>query len=355
MEKPFLQQAEKDKQDYEELRKMYESDAAAKARGEDVPDRPELHDIEYHAPKPVISGLDQPSAVMASGKLEPDIPKEEEDSFAAFTHDDDADDEADAKPKDGSLAIDDFSGFHDPLSIDGMDLGGFEVVANENSNGDQQQWDEIQQLMGDGSKSAPKLETDTEDVSVAPALSEAKAATAAEIDTAGPPVKSEAEVDEIARQAEGDLVVPPAAEDAQPTESVNELPTASLPDGLDEAPSDSAPEVDMAGSVPEPSSAVLSEPLTEQITTPAPAFSDQALQDAPKDSFDAAALTGSTLPEVVADNFTPDEEDEEPLDGDDYNPDYEVQETVEPAREAMLDSGGEETVGRTEPGAMDAV
>ncbi|TXT08125.1 uncharacterized protein COLE_05049 [Cutaneotrichosporon oleaginosum] len=44
--RPYLQQAEKDKQEYEALRKIYEDDAAARQRGEAQSDRPIFKEIE---------------------------------------------------------------------------------------------------------------------------------------------------------------------------------------------------------------------------------------------------------------------------------------------------------------------
>lgn len=41
-----MQQAEKDKQEYEALRKIYEDDAAARARGDNINDRPVFKEIE---------------------------------------------------------------------------------------------------------------------------------------------------------------------------------------------------------------------------------------------------------------------------------------------------------------------
>lgn len=51
-EKPYLAQAEKDKADYEEARKLYESDAAARARGEDVPERIMIDVSQSHVDPP---------------------------------------------------------------------------------------------------------------------------------------------------------------------------------------------------------------------------------------------------------------------------------------------------------------
>lgn len=101
---PYLQKAERDKQEYEAARKVYEEDAAARARGEDVPDRPPL---DANA---------SPLQVPQSLKVEK---KELE-----FT-----------SPEGG------FSGFHDPL--EGIDLPGLDAIPNHS-----EQWGDLHHLMG---------------------------------------------------------------------------------------------------------------------------------------------------------------------------------------------------------------
>ncbi|AFR92577.2 hypothetical protein C343_00454 [Cryptococcus neoformans C23] len=253
--RPYLEQAEHDKQTYETARKQYEEDSAARARGEDVP----IRAVEAPAspPKPPASILrsihgGQASATKSSpsvaesvphpaphSDLEPSItslgksssPNPASEPTLAQFH---------TSPRsiphyDASLEVDDFRGFSDPLNmdlsgLDGIDVGSMEVDAGGDS---EQPWDELQKLIGtedvysstklqpathivpDASATtrvAPASGFESSDISVAPSYAEAKNETQQEVSLNGTPEgnTNEPQVRHIAEAAEGELAVLPA-------------------------------------------------------------------------------------------------------------------------------------------------
>ncbi|KAL7420254.1 hypothetical protein Q5752_005223 [Cryptotrichosporon argae] len=115
--KPYLTQAERDKQEYENLRKAYEEDAAARARGETVPERPyvDLQNVSVVPPPSLL--IPKPKAEPADAKpdvqpvVEPDV-KPAKDSYMPTPN----------QPSDPTF--DEFPDFaHDSLGGHELDMG----------------------------------------------------------------------------------------------------------------------------------------------------------------------------------------------------------------------------------------
>ncbi|KAE8541205.1 hypothetical protein D1P53_002562 [Cryptococcus gattii VGV] len=254
--RPYLEQAEHDKQTYETARKQYEEDSAARARGEDVP----IRAVETPAspPKPPASILrsahgGQASATKSSPSLADSLPhppshsdlepvvtslgkspspnSASEPTLAQFhpsphsvPHYDPSLDE-----------VDEFQGFSDPLNMDLSGLGGIDVGSMGVGAGDdsEQSWDELQKLIGAEdvyssaklqpashivpaasaiARAAPASGFESSDISVAPSYAEANNETQQEASLNGSPEENriEAKVRHIAEAAEGELAVLPA-------------------------------------------------------------------------------------------------------------------------------------------------
>ncbi|RXK39629.1 hypothetical protein M231_03131 [Tremella mesenterica] len=292
--KPFLQQAEKDKQEYEAARKIYEDDAAARARGEDVPDRPLLP----HVSSPVTIDLksireepkqESPTARQALHQVEP--------TLAGFHHDSDEEvPHGDGSHPFESIEIDEFDGFHDPLALD---LSGLAEQAGQEHG----HWDALQNFMDthdpDQEEPHPLVnvevskpivaesavlaadELDEEpDTSVAPTLKEAVAETVEIQYSADQGV--EAPAPEVAVVAEGHLAVPqsilePVVDDKDvstpsgiPTEDIANLPPAGLPPVIDELPIDNAVQLGNANTSAEPVLPTDTTPVIEEAQPPVP-------------------------------------------------------------------------------------
>ncbi|WWC67228.1 uncharacterized protein I206_101135 [Kwoniella pini CBS 10737] len=256
--KPYLQQAENDKQEYEAARKIYEDEAAARARGEDVPRRPPAipESSTHPAPAPTSLLRDDvkaynPADHTSSDPVKPSSPAGEgvpssDNNFAGFESNPDHPGSSDHTPAHGSgdFELDDFKGFTDPLQD--MDLAGLEGITTNTADNNEPQWDELQKLMGttdDGydnssaedKPAAAEIQGETSDVagvSIAPSLEEAQASNDAQNVGA---LQSEAQVQDLATQAEGVSVVPQTLPQTNqegsgvPTEEVNELPPAGVP------------------------------------------------------------------------------------------------------------------------------
>ncbi|WVQ64400.1 uncharacterized protein L199_002566 [Kwoniella botswanensis] len=250
--KPYLQQAEHDKQEYEAARKIYEEEAAARARGEDVPLRPPVmpESSTHPAPapisllkddtKPYQSGEHSSSDPVKPSSPAGDHPPSSEPNFAGFENPDnnESNENTPAPNASGDFEMDEFKGFTDPLQD--MDLTGLEGIT-AGGDGNEPQWDELQKLMGttdDGydnsSEEKPKNEAiENPNISIAPTVAEAQAASNENQQFAG--IKSEAEVQNLATEAEGVSVVPQTLPQVNqegsgvPTEEVNELPPAGVP------------------------------------------------------------------------------------------------------------------------------
>ena len=351
---PYLQQAERDKQDYETQRKLYEGDAAARARGEDVPLRtlpiPDLP-IKLELPKPRKQG---PVTV----KPDPQLKGEDavDPDFGEFTHEDSSDH---IEGEGRSMEIEDFPGFHDPL--EDIDLSGFHQMSGDTAVEHGGQWGDLHHLMGglpDERKVVAPIESSTAgdvevgenpamppasldqemgapieesaDVSVAPTLTEAVGETS-ELAPALGSAPASLPLDpgpavplEIVAEDEGALSVPmfesestftnpdnAADSSGVPTEEVNELPPADLPPTIDELPmstvdqvrSASSPELPTAEAMDAPQSTPLG--LVNSLIT-AEANAEQSAPPAteerttyPAGSFETAMLSGEIAPEAV--------------------------------------------------------
>lgn len=249
--KPYLQQAEKDKQDYESARRLYEEDAAARARGEDVPPRPIV------VPEPVVN-LGIPRARRVVKKEEPIDIDVKEPNFGDFSH---------GTPEDHSLEVEDYQAF--PNTLEDLDLSTFRGVAAPGDRDQEVDW-ELGNLMGDGPEDAEDIKPtavadspsvakedvsmpavvveaahdpiETEETSVAPTVAEAFAETTLSTELK-PAATSEAVVRDFAAAAEGSLPVPSELAttlelepSGVPTEEVSELPPAGMPLVIDEFP-----------------------------------------------------------------------------------------------------------------------
>ncbi|WWC57682.1 uncharacterized protein I303_100216 [Kwoniella dejecticola CBS 10117] len=247
--KPYLQQAENDKQEYEAARKVYEDEAAARARGEDVPRRPPVipESSSHPAPAPTSLLRDDVKAYVpaihassdpakASSPAGDGVPSSD-NNFAGFENPDQPG-SSEHTPAQGSgdFELDEFKGFTDPLQD--MDLAGLEGIAANTTDNSEPQWDELQKLMGttddgyDNSSAESKAALTGDGVSFAPTIGEAQAANGTQNVGAN---QSEAQVQAIATQAEGVSVVPQTLPQVNqggsgvPTEEVNELPPAGVP------------------------------------------------------------------------------------------------------------------------------
>jgi hypothetical protein len=240
-----LQQAEKDKQDYEAARKVYEEDAAARARGEDVPMRT-YPEPAVDVPKPVIKEAqasdvaDKPLLTVAPNTelLKSEPLTGAETMFGSFSHTDvepTPEEETPHIDHDAAIEMDGFHGFGD--SLGNMDLS-FPSVDERNGG---QDWGELTNLMG-GDESKSITVSETADISVAPALDEAVHQTREDIPTDTTFPVDEPSVREIAQQAEGQVAVPSTEPEIRvgeaeisanasgvPTEEVNEQPTELPP------------------------------------------------------------------------------------------------------------------------------
>lgn len=290
---------------------MYEEDAAARARGEDVPTRLVHPEPSLYVPPMPASAMKQeykPQAPvntyneekpdhnfqsMANTSLTdaaPEAEAEPEPNFADYTRSSSEDkptlmagntetstNDANANFDQSIDLDDDFQGFADPLALDGMDM---ELSLSGMGPGqDQQQWGDLHDIMGgDGTPvdipvpTAPSNDADAdddEDVDEAPSMAEAaKQTTGLGLpDQVIPP----SEEREVAAVAEGELSVPSGLSDAPdaavasggnepaeaeadsgsgvPTEEVNELPPADLPPMVDELPASTADQVDAVDDV----------------------------------------------------------------------------------------------------------
>ncbi|KAK1921340.1 hypothetical protein DB88DRAFT_475231 [Papiliotrema laurentii] len=251
-DQPFLSQAEKDKQEYEAARKIYEEDAAARARGEDVPTRT-YPEPAVEVPKPVIKDVKPGDPIppnetpLLTTTPKTDAVKDEDSSmFPSFLSEhapssDPVGISGSAGGQEASTGID--FGFSDPLD---MEFGGFPNVNTGRTNGESGDWGNLTNLMGEETKPAAGANGN---VSVAPGLDEAVAETGADGTEEQTLPKSESEVQEVARAAEGQLAVPQELEQTHsvpveaeasanasgvPTEEVNELPKTDLPHVVDE-------------------------------------------------------------------------------------------------------------------------
>ena len=132
---------------------MYEDEAAARARGEDVPLKPPA-DAPNHS---VI-----PPASLLTGEVVHASPKEEKSKLSDAHLMVEADtSETLAKQVDDSMEMDEFHGFHD--------LDENQFLSHEEEHHEEGNWDDLQKLMG----MPPHSDSDN-DVSVAPKLEEAE-------------------------------------------------------------------------------------------------------------------------------------------------------------------------------------
>lgn len=244
---PFLQQAERDKQDYEAARKVYEDEAAARARGEEY-----VHKTDPHAeaskivpPIPLAAVTNEHGQTVSIDSIvAPPTPAVETQpqaraettslpDFAQFTNVSDED----TKPAETATfdqSMDDFQGFSDPL--EDMDLSGLGAMT---ADGEQshQQWD-LTNLMGEQSGVQSKEQSADANVDVAPTMAEA-VSESTELPSE-PVAKTEPEIQQVATEAEGEMSVPDVGPSAQPasgapTEEVSEMPQADAPPFIEDS------------------------------------------------------------------------------------------------------------------------
>jgi hypothetical protein len=220
-----LNQAENDKQTYETARKVYEEEAAARARGELVDPKtdPTAEASTVVPPIPIAAHTPATQTMIDVNDhvLPPPTPVNENETprvtetpdFAQFTNDSDEDKKP--VPSTFDTSLDDFQGFPDPLGD--MGFAGLEPTPDQSN----QEWDDLHNLMGEQT-SAKSEEAD--DVDVAPTMEEAVAETG---ELASEPLATdEGDIQQVAVEAEGAMGVPdvPGEGSGVPTEAVNEMP-----------------------------------------------------------------------------------------------------------------------------------
>ena len=211
-----MNQAENDKQTYETARKVYEEEAAARARGEMVDPKtdPTAEASTVVPPIPIAAHTPATQTMIDINDhvLPPPTPVDvtqtprvtETPDFAQFTND--SDEEKKPLPSTFDTSLDDFQGFT-PLE----DMG-FPTSSDAN------QWDDLHNLMGEQDQTPAKS-----DVDVAPTMEEAVAETT-EL-PAAPVATTESDIQHVAAQAEGAVGLPDGGEGSgEPTEAVSEMP-----------------------------------------------------------------------------------------------------------------------------------
>lgn len=218
-----MNQAENDKQTYETARKVYEEEAAARARGEMVEPKtdPTAEASTTVPPIPIAAHTTPGTQTMIDINdhvLPPPTPVDatqtpqvtETPDFAQFTNDSDEDKKP--LPSTFDTSLDDFQGFT-PLE----DMG-FPTSADAN------QWDDLHNLMGEQDPTSAKSEDADVDVDVAPTMKEAVAETEL---PAEPLATTESDIQQVAAEAEGAMGVPDLEQgeaSGVPTEAVSEMP-----------------------------------------------------------------------------------------------------------------------------------
>ena len=246
-----MNQAESDKQTYETARKIYEEEAAARARGEMVDPKtdPNAEASTIVPPIPIAAHgtpatgqtlvdvndhiMVPPTPQVVDQNVTPQVIDTSPD-FAQFTNDSDEDKKPQSSGFDTSL--DDFQGFPDPLHD--MDLTGLGGITSEGEQANQQ-WDDLHNLMGEQASSGAKSEAG--DIDVAPTMEEAVAETS-EVPSYEPIATTEPEIQQVAAEAEGHMGVPdagPVEENASgiPTQEVADMPQVDIP-AIEQAPTD---------------------------------------------------------------------------------------------------------------------
>ena len=346
-----MSQAEHDKQEYEALRKVYEDEAAARARGEDVPSRPivvpevppvKLQQGKSHKRK---AKPEPPTAATATADLS-------ETMVQTASHDENTTpiDSTPNIPSDTPNVLDDSHGHLDhsmdefpgfPDLTDDMGLGGFHDVSTAGHHGDQD-WNELHTIVGKeeipsepaelaelaepaepaeseepagsvepASDEVADVPTDAsepvaagieEEVSEAPALEEAEAITEAQ--EVPMPVETIEEVREVATAAEGELAVPkdlPIEAESTPVDEPEPTMEAST---MDTAMMDTSVPAPLAEDSIIPSETAIEEPTVEPSSDPAPVTTpppDPTLGNDSEKAFESAALMGEVVPEAVPD------------------------------------------------------
>jgi hypothetical protein len=227
-----LQQAEKDKQDYEAARKIYENEAAAKARGENFTKQTDPSAAASKVVPPIpISAIESGQMMIDTDQhvVAPPTPHRDQETpqlqsdtspdFGQYTRDSEDPPASDTF----DTSMDDFQYTHDPL-VD-MDLVGLAGM----TDGD------ISNLMGEATNGKA---TDN-DVDVAPSMAEAVAETS-ELPSS-PIAKTESAIQDIAASAEGSMSVPdvgPVEQNACgiPTEESSDMPLYDAPATEEQVP-----------------------------------------------------------------------------------------------------------------------
>ena len=270
-EQPFLAQAEHDKQEYEAARKIYEDEAAARARGEATPlvpaDVPDIPVVRFEPgkshKKKLPKALRAQQAAEAAARLTSTPPNP---SSSAEPSD----------PAEIPHTSDDLH-FDDPLE---------NMFQTGSSN--HEEWGELGKLMGEGDEAGSgaddKALAADPDTSLAPTVEEAEEA---DPDRGALPAETESEVQEVAAAAEGSVMMPtvmdeqgtlldaPKIEEAAETVTDEQQPV----DVMDDAGPAEELKVESAFSLPTP-------PLEPDTS------------DVPK-AFETAALSGEVVPEAV--------------------------------------------------------
>ena len=249
---PYLQQAEQDKKEYESARKLYEQDAAARARGEEVPIRnvliSEISSVgKSEMPKILKRDEGHVQEAIADPNIEPPIePQSGSLNYSNFTPK-----TPEQHETDNSIDIEEFNGFQDPL--EDLDLG-FQANNRHPDAEHMGQWNGLNPLIGSAGEhrsiisSVPRGNVDAtglfvpeesrEDISVAPTMEEALDETQSDIPTnsltiveSGKPKDTRA----IAAESEGFLAVPPELDEVIPIFANGHgsgEPTEEITDGL---------------------------------------------------------------------------------------------------------------------------
>jgi len=377
-DQPFLQQAEKDKQDYEAARKIYEEDAAARARGEDVPTR-SYPEPAVEVPKPVIKDVQPGDLVASEQPLLTSTPKPELGEMAIKSDVNNSVFDHFSTPQPSSDAV--TGGETADANASGIDMefGGFEglgdldmgfQVADGSTAPAEQDWGQIGDLMGGEAEDnkaaggqagsvvpAPAATNaiETDEISFAPSLDQATQETEAEVPQQSFPV-DELKVRDFAEAAEGELAVPKPDDEADvklgeaeisadasgvPTEEVSEQTETLAPTVEAVSPKEAAAPKQLEQSdEPAPAAEASGEPKAQPTDD---LYNDQIANTADEDASEA---TGSGLADLMNPTASHDANVTESVSAD-----VPAEPTAAPAHDASIEAGLSGSVEEDAPAA----